>query len=179
MSRIGKQPIDIPGGVDVKINKREVTVKGPKGQLQWEFPEVLAVDIKDNRMVVSRPDDSKRNKALQGLARSLMANMVTGVTHGFSRDLELHGIGYRAQLQGNKLVFALGYSHPVEFELPDGIKAEVDKKQTKITVSGIDKQLVGQVAANLKELRLPDAYKGKGIRHADERIRLKPGKTAK
>jgi large subunit ribosomal protein L6 len=179
MSRIGKQPIDIPGGVDVKINKRDVTIKGPKGQLQWTFPEVLTVDIKDNKMVVSRPDDSKQNKALQGLARSLMSNMVAGVTNGFSRDLELHGIGYRAQLQGNKLVFALGYSHPVEFELPEGIKAEVDKKQTKITVSGIDKQLVGQVAANLKELRLPDAYKGKGIRYTDERIRLKPGKTAK
>ncbi|MEE9524309.1 MAG: 50S ribosomal protein L6 [Thermodesulfovibrionales bacterium] len=179
MSRIGKQPIDIPGGVDIKINKREVTIKGPKGQLQWEYPEVLAVDLKDNQMVIKRPDDSKQKKALQGLARSLMANMVAGVMNGFSRDLELHGIGYRAQLQGNKLIFSLGYSHPIEFELPEGIKAEVDKKQTKITVSGIDKQLVGQVAANLKELRLPDAYKGKGIRYADERIRLKPGKTAK
>ena len=179
MSRIGKQPIDIPGGVDIKINKREVTIKGPKGQLQWEYPEVLAVDLKDNQMVIKRPDDSKQKKALQGLARSLMANMVTGVMNGFSRDLELHGIGYRVQLQGNKLIFSLGYSHPIEFELPEGIKAEVDKKQTKITVSGIDKQLVGQVAANLKELRLPDAYKGKGIRYADERIRLKPGKTAK
>jgi large subunit ribosomal protein L6 len=179
MSRIGEQPIDIPGGVDIKINKKEVTIKGPKGQLQWEYPEVLAVDIKDNKMVITRPDDSKQKKALHGLARSLMANMVTGVLNGFSRDLELHGIGYRAQLQGNKLVFSLGYSHPIEFELPEGIKAEVDKKQTKIKVSGIDKQLVGQVAANLKELRLPDAYKGKGIRYADERIRLKPGKTAK
>lgn len=179
MSRIGKQPIVIPNGVDIKITNREVTVKGPKGQLRWEHPEVISLEIKDNQIYVQRPDDSKPKRALHGLTRSLMANMVKGVVDGFRRELDLLGIGYRVQQQGNKLVFALGYSHPVEFELPEGIQAEVDKKQTKIVISGIDKQLVGQVAANIKELRLPDAYKGKGIRYTDERIKLKPGKTAK
>jgi len=179
MSRIGKQPIDVPSGVEVRINNREVTVKGPKGQLQWQHPEQVSVEYKENRIVVTRPDDSKPKRALHGLTRSLIANMVKGVTEGFTRELELHGIGYRAQAQGNRIVFQLGYSHPVEFELPEGVKAEVDKKQTRITLTGIDKQLVGQVAANMKRLRLPDAYKGKGLRYADERIRLKPGKTAK
>ncbi|UCG78673.1 MAG: 50S ribosomal protein L6 [Nitrospirota bacterium] len=179
MSRIGKQPIDIPSGVDVKISNRQVSIKGPKGQLQWEHPDVISVDLKDNKMHVTRPDDSKPKRALHGLTRSLIASMVTGVVDGFKKDLELVGVGYRVQLQGNKLVFSLGYSHPVEFHLPDGITAEVDKKQTQISISGIDKQLVGQVAANIKEIRLPDAYKGKGVRYADERIKLKPGKTAK
>jgi large subunit ribosomal protein L6 len=179
MSRIGKQPVSIPGGVDIKINGSEVSVKGPKGQLQWRVPQSVTVAVKDGKIYFQRQDDSKPKKALHGLARSIVANMVAGVVNGFKRELELHGVGYRAQVQGNKLVFSLGYSHPVEYELPAGIKAEVDKKQTQISLTGIDKQLVGQTAANLKELRLPDAYKGKGVRYADERIKLKAGKTGK
>ncbi len=179
MSRIGKQPIAIPAGVDVRINNREVTIKGPKGQLQWEVPDVISVKTEDKQVVVTRKDDSKQQKALHGLARSVLSNMVSGVSDGFKKEMELVGVGYRAQSQGKKIVFNLGHSHPIEYELPEGVQAKVDKKQTKITLSGIDKQLLGQVAANMKALRMPDAYKGKGIRFADERIRLKPGKTAK
>ncbi|HDO21923.1 MAG TPA: 50S ribosomal protein L6 [Nitrospirae bacterium] len=179
MSRIGKQPIEVPKGVDITINSGEVTVKGLKGQLRWVYPGVLSVDVKEDKIFVSRPDDTKEKRALHGLTRSLVANMVAGVVDGFKKELELYGVGYRVQGQGNKLVFSLGYSHPVEFQLPDGVKAEVDKKQTKIEITGIDKHLVGQVASNIKVLRMPDAYKGKGVRYANERIRLKPGKTAK
>lgn len=179
MSRVGKKPIQVPGGVDVKVIGADISVKGPKGQLQWVLPEAVDVNVQDQTIVVSRKDDSKEKRALHGLARSILANMVTGVTDGYKRELELVGVGYRAQVQGNKLVFSLGYSHPVEFMLPEGISAEVDKKQTTISLNGIDKQLIGQTAANLKELRLPDAYKGKGVRYAGERIKLKPGKTGK
>lgn len=179
MSRIGKKPIQFPGGVDVKISGLDVSIKGPKGQLQWVLPDAVNVDVEDQAIVVKRKDDTKEKRALHGLARSMLANMVTGVVDGYKRDLELVGVGYRAQVQGNKLMFTLGYSHPVEFLLPDGITAEVDKKQTTISLNGIDKQLIGQTAANIKELRLPDAYKGKGVRYAGERIRLKPGKTGK
>jgi len=179
MSRVGKKPIPVPSGVDVKISGADVSVKGPKGKLDWVLPDAVNVNIQDQTIVVQRKDDSKEKRALHGLARSILSGMVIGVTDGYKRELELVGVGYRAQVQGNKIVFSLGYSHPVEFLLPEGITAEVDKKQTTIAINGIDKQLIGQTAANLKELRLPDAYKGKGVRYAGERIKLKPGKTGK
>jgi len=179
MSRVGKKPIPVPSGVDVKISGADVSVKGPKGKLDWVLPDAVNVNVQDQTIVVQRKDDSKEKRALHGLARSILSGMVTGVTDGYKRELELVGVGYRAQVQGNKIVFSLGYSHPVEFLLPEGITAEVDKKQTTIALNGIDKQLIGQTAANLKELRLPDAYKGKGVRYAGERIKLKPGKTGK
>jgi len=179
MSRVGKKPIPVPSGVDVKISGADISVKGPKGKLDWVLPDAVNVNVQDQTIVVQRKDDSKEKRALHGLARSILSGMVNGVTDGYKRELELVGVGYRAQVQGNKLVFSLGYSHPVEFLLPEGITAEVDKKQTTIALNGIDKQLIGQTAANLKELRLPDAYKGKGVRYAGERIKLKPGKTGK
>lgn len=179
MSRIGKKPIDIPSGVTVAIDSRSVTVKGPKGQLSHTCAGNVAVAIEDGKVVVTRATETKADRALHGLLRSLLANMVTGVSQGFTRVLEIKGVGYRSQAKGNKLAFTLGYSHPVEFDLPAGIAATVDDKQTTITLTGIDKQLLGQVAAKLRELRPPDAYKGKGIRYAGERIKLKAGKTGK
>jgi large subunit ribosomal protein L6 len=179
MSRVGKQPVTIPKGVDVKLSGANVKVKGPKGELDWTYPEGVSVAVEEGQAVVTRKSDDKPVRALHGLTRALIQNMVTGVSEGYARSLELTGIGYRAQAQGDNLVFAVGYSHPVEFKLPEGIKAEVDKKQTTITLSGIDKHLLGQVAADIKAIRKPDAYKGKGIRYAGERIKLKAGKAAK
>ncbi|GAB6184018.1 50S ribosomal protein L6 [Thermodesulfovibrio hydrogeniphilus] len=179
MSRIGRKPIQIPNGVEVKIENKEITVKGPKGQLNYTLPDAIDVTIDNNTLLVTRKSDIPKVRALHGLARSLIANMVTGVTQGFTKVMTIVGVGYRAQLSGNKLIINVGYSHPVEFPLPDGIKATVDEKQTTITLSGIDKQLLGQVAANLRGIRPPDAYKGKGIRYADEELKLKPGKTGK
>ncbi len=179
MSRIGKKPIDIPQGVDVKIAQDVVTVKGPKGELSYEIPDDIGISVDEGKILVNRAADDKGVRALHGLARSLVLNMVHGVSSGYTRVLEIVGIGYRAQVKGNKLAFTLGYSHPVEFDMPDGVKATVDDKQTTITLSGINKQLIGQVAANIKELRFPDAYKGKGIRYSGERIKLKAGKTGK
>jgi large subunit ribosomal protein L6 len=179
MSRIGKLPVKIPGGVDVKVTGRMINVKGPKGQLSFEHPLMVKVAVKDGEAVVEREGDKLEARARHGLVRSLINNMVTGVSEGFTRNLEIHGVGYRAQAQGSKVVFSLGHSHPIEFDLPEGIKVEVDKKQTRLTISGIDKQLVGQVAADMRALRPPDAYKGKGVRYAEERIRLKAGKAAK
>ncbi len=177
MSRIGKKPILIPEGVDIKIENSHVRVKGTKGNLQWKLPPRIKLSIKDNSLMVERIGDSKNERALHGLARSLVNNMVTGVSDGFRKDLEIIGVGYRAQATGNKIEFFLGYSKPVEFTLPEGINVDIDKKQVKITIEGIDKQLIGQVAANMRALRPPDAYKGKGIRYADEIVRLKPGKA--
>ncbi|MDA8168602.1 MAG: 50S ribosomal protein L6 [Nitrospiraceae bacterium] len=179
MSRIGKKPIDVPKGVNIKISGRSVSVKGPKGELSWELPGRMEIKEADGRLVIERPDDSRQNKALHGLSRSLVSNMVTGVSQGYTKAMEIVGVGYRAQVQGGKIVFSLGYSHPVEYALPAGISAEVDKKQTALTLTGIDKQKLGQVAADIKALRSPDAYKGKGIRYAGERIKLKAGKTGK
>ncbi len=179
MSRIGKKPVDVPTGVNITLLDNTIKVKGPKGELQWAVPAGTKVSVADNRIVVERADDSKKNKALHGLTRNLIANMVTGVTSGYQRVLDIVGVGYRAQVQGKKITLSLGYSHPVEFTLPDGITATVDQKQTQITLAGIDKQKIGQVAANLKELRSPDAYKGKGVRYAGERMKLKVGKTGK
>lgn len=179
MSRIGKQPVGVPKGVNVAISGQEITVRGPKGQLNWVVPPSISVTMRDEKIIVERQDDAKPRRALHGLSRSMIANMVRGVTEGFRRDLELAGVGYRAQVQGSRVVFSLGYSHPVEFELPEGVTAEVDKKQTQISIMGIDKYVVGQTAANMRELRFPDSYKGKGVRFAGARMKLKPGKTGK
>lgn len=179
MSRIGKMPIAIPKGVDVKIDKRQVTVKGPKGELKFVYPDMVSVETAEGNVQVKRDNDTKDARSRHGLVRSLIQNMVTGVSQGFKRGLEIQGVGYRAQVQGEKVVFSLGFSHPVEFPLPKGIKAEVDKKQTSLTLEGVDKQLLGQVAADMKAIRPPDAYKGKGVRYAGEHIKLKAGKAAK
>lgn len=179
MSRIGKKLIEIPTDVDVKIEGRVIKVKGSKGELNWSYPDRMKVSVNAGNIVVERTDDSKVDRALHGLTRSLISNMVTGVSQGYQRVLEIFGVGYRAQVQGNKLMLTLGYSHPVELELPDGVKATVDPKQTQITLTGVDKQQLGQIAANLKALRPPDTYKGKGIRYAGERLKLKAGKAGK
>lgn len=179
MSRIGKKPVDIPSGVNITMLDNIIKVKGPKGELQWAHPHGTKVSVSANSIIVERADDTKKNKALHGLTRNLIYNMVTGVTTGYQRVLDIFGVGYRAQVQGSKIVMTLGYSHPVEFALPEGITAAVDQKQTQITLSGIDKQKIGQAAANLRELRSPDAYKGKGVRYSGERLKLKVGKTGK
>lgn len=179
MSRIGKKPIDIPKGVDIKIEDTTVNVKGPKGELSSEFPAGVRVVVDEGKVVVERTGETKDIRALHGLARSLISNMISGVSSGYQRVLEITGIGYRAQVQGNKVLLALGYSHPIEFELPAGIKAAVDQKQTQITLTGIDKQQMGQIAADLRALRSPDIYKGKGVRYAGQRLKLKVGKAGK
>jgi large subunit ribosomal protein L6 len=179
MSRIGKKPIDIPKGVDVKIADTTVNVKGPKGELSSGFPSGVRVIVDEGKVVVERTGETKDIRALHGLTRSLISNMVSGVSSGYQRVLEITGTGYRAQVQGNKLLLALGYSHPVEFILPPGIKAAVDQKQTQITLTGIDKQQMGQIAADLRALRPPDIYKGKGVRYAGQRLKLKAGKAGK
>ena len=179
MSRVGKQPIPIPTGVEVAIEGSRVKVKGPKGELEHQAPPTIAVARDGDDIVVTRPDDERENRALHGLTRSLLANMVAGVSEGFTRDLEIVGVGYRCTAQGpNKLELQLGFSHPVRFEAPEGITFEVPQP-TRITVRGCDKQLVGQVAANIRKIRKPEPYKGKGIRYSDERVLRKAGKSAK
>ncbi len=178
MSRIGNSPIVIPTGVTVEKNGREISVLGPKGVLKINVVFFIEVGIEGSNVIVKRKNDLKKVKALHGLVRSLIANMVLGVTDGWSKDLELVGVGFRAQVNGNKLVLNVGYSHPVEIEAPEGITFEV-VDNTKLKVSGIDKQLVGQIAANIKKVRIPDVYKGKGIRYQGEYIRKKVGKSAK
>ena len=179
MSRIGRAPIPLPSGVDVSVVEGHVTVKGPKGTLERDLPQDITVRQDDGALVVERPDDQRHHRALHGLTRSLVNNMVVGVTQGFSRDLEIVGVGYRATAQGdNRLDMALGFSHPVVVEAPDGITFEVPAP-TRITVRGIDKEAVGQVAANIRKLRKPEPYKGKGIRYAGEVVRRKAGKAAK
>lgn len=179
MSRIGKNPINIPDGVDVKMQGGSIAVKGPKGLLNWDVPRDMKVTMQDKSLTVERLSDSKAMRGLHGTTRSIIANMVTGASVGYQRLLEIRGVGYRAQVQGNKIIFTIGYSHPVEFSLPSGISAEVDKKQVMLTLQGIDKQLIGQVAANIRSLRPPDIYKGKGIRYDGEQIKLKAGKAGK
>ena len=178
MSRIGKQPIPVPDGVEVAIEPELVRVKGPKGELQEPVARDIDVKQEDGQIVVTRPTDRGEHRALHGLTRSLIANMVEGVTGGFEKRLEIQGVGYRAQLQGSKLVLALGYSHPVEVEAPEGIEFEVPMP-TRIVVRGISKQAVGEVAANIRKRRPPEPYKGKGIRYEGEQIRRKVGKAAK
>jgi large subunit ribosomal protein L6 len=176
MSRIGRLPVPIPVTVKVEVREHTVTVQGPKGTLTLTAHPSMEVAVQDQQVLCRRPADDKFHKALHGLTRSLIANMVTGVVKGFERKLELVGVGYRAALLGPNLSLSLGYSHPIIFPVPQGIKIEV-KDQTQLTVSGIDKQLVGAVAAKLRSFRPPEPYKGKGVKYAEERIRRKAGKT--
>jgi len=178
VSRIGLQPIALPQGVRLEVGPTSCRVQGPKGELTVPIADGISVEVSDGVANVKRSDDSKPRRALHGLTRALLANAVTGVSNGYERVLEIHGTGYRAEAQGQTLTLQLGYSHPVEFRLPDGISAKVEERNTVIVLSGIDKQQIGQVAANLRRLRPPDAYKGKGIRYRGERISLKPGKAA-
>jgi large subunit ribosomal protein L6 len=177
MSRIGKQPISLPDGVEVKIEPELVRVKGPKGELQERVSRAIDVREEDGQVVVTRPSDRGEHRALHGLTRSLIANMVEGVTNGFEKRLEIQGVGYRAQLQGRKLVLSLGYSHPVEMEAPEGVDFEVPAP-TRIVVRGISKQAVGEVAAGVRKQRPPEPYKGKGIRYEGEYVARKVGKRA-
>ena len=179
MSRIGKQPVLVPAGVDVTIDGRNVSVKGPKGTLTLDGAEPITVERnEDGAIVVSRPDDERRSRSLHGLSRTLVANLVTGVTEGYTRKMEIFGVGYRVALKGSNLEFALGYSHPVVIEAPEGITFAVETP-TKFSVTGIDKQKVGQISAVIRRLRRPDPYKGKGVRYEGEQIRRKVGKTGK
>ncbi|MBQ8469079.1 MAG: 50S ribosomal protein L6 [Clostridia bacterium] len=177
MSRIGKKPIEIPAGVEVKLDGSTVTVKGPKATLTTDVHPNITVKVEGNEVLCERPNDQKQNRALHGLTRSLIANMVEGVNTGFSKVLEVNGVGYRAATQGNTLTLTVGYSHPVEMTIPEGLTAEVNGN--KITISGADKQKVGQFAAEVREKRPPEPYKGKGIKYADEHIRRKEGKAGK
>jgi len=186
MSRVGKKPITLPSGVNVTINSNELEVKGPKGVLKTPIPEGVEFKMEDGTLVAERANDDKA--ALHGLARALANNAIVGVTEGFTKQMDVVGVGYKADVQGKKIVFALGYSHLVEYALPEGIEAKAERVPTKttinqyqltLTLSGIDKQKLGQVAAELNRLRKPDAYKGKGVRYADKFYKLKPGKTGK
>jgi len=177
MSRIGKQPIAVPSGVEVTIEPELVKVKGPKGQLSERVNRAMEVKQENGEILVARPTDRGDHRALHGLTRSLIANMVEGVTNGYEKRLEIQGVGYRAQLQGSKLVLALGYSHPVEVDAPDGIDFEVPQP-TRVVVRGISKQAVGEVAANIRKARPPEPYKGKGIRYEGEHVARKVGKRA-
>ena len=179
MSRIGKSPIPVPSGVDVTLDGRVVRVKGPQGSLEREIPGEITVRQEDSTLLVERPNDERQNRAQHGLTRSLVNNMVVGVTQGFTKELEIVGVGYRATAQGpNKIELALGFSHPVFVDAPDGITFEVPQP-TRIIVKGIDKELVGQVAANIRKIRKPEPYKGKGVRYAGEYVMRKAGKAAK
>ena len=179
MSRIGRLPIPVPAGVDVAIDGQTVSVKGPKGSLAHTVATPITVEkSEDGTLAVARPDDQRESKALHGLSRTLIANMITGVTEGYSKTLEIVGVGYRVQARGSDLEFALGYSHPVPVKAPEGITFTVESP-TRIRVAGIDKQQVGQVAANIRKLRRPDPYKGKGVRYQGEVVKRKVGKTGK
>ena len=179
MSRIGKQPVPVPSGVDVVIDGQTVSVKGPKGTLGLSVAEPITVARGDDgAILISRPDDERRSRSLHGLSRTLVANLITGVTEGYTTKMEIFGVGYRVQQKGNNLEFALGYSHPVLIEAPEGITFAVESP-TKFSVSGIDKQKVGQISSNIRRLRRPDPYKGKGVRYEGEQIRRKVGKTGK
>ncbi len=176
MSRVGKKPILVPAGVDVKLNANSITVKGPKGTLSRDLHKEMIIEHKDGVITVNRPSDSKMHKQLHGLTRTLIANMIEGVTEGFVKELQINGVGYRAQKQGKKLILNLGYSHPIEVEEVEGITIEVPNPN-QIFVKGQDKQLVGEYAANIRKKRPPEPYKGKGIKYADEVIRKKEGKA--
>ncbi|GAB4074348.1 50S ribosomal protein L6 [Barrientosiimonas marina] len=178
MSRIGLKPLEIPEGVDVKLDGKTVTVSGPKGELTRTVHPDMTVTMNDNVLTVQRPDDSKEHRSLHGSTRSMIANMVEGVNKGFEKALEINGVGYRAQMQGDKLIVTAGYSHPIEVEPTEGIDIEVPQN-TRIVIKGIDKELVGAVAANIRAVRPPEPYKGKGLRYEGELVTLKEGKSAK
>ena len=178
MSRIGNKVITIPAGVEVNINDNFATVKGPKGELKQQFDKDMTFNIEGNEITVVRPSDSKRHRTVHGTTRAILANMIEGVSTGFKKELELIGVGYRAQMQGKKLVLSVGYSHPVEFEEIEGIKLGVEGN-TKVSIEGINKEVVGQYAAKVRAVRPPEPYKGKGIRYVGEYVRRKEGKTSK
>lgn len=177
MSRIGKQPVDIPAGVTVKVENNIVAVKGPKGELKQDINSAIKAEVKDNQVIFTRSNDKKENRSMHGLYRALVNSMVIGVTQGFQKELTIIGVGYRAQAKGKNLELNMGYSHPVVMEAPEGITFETPSN-TQIFVKGIDKQLVGQVAANIRAVRKPEPYLGKGIRYAGEYVRRKEGKSA-
>jgi large subunit ribosomal protein L6 len=177
MSRVGKIPVRIPDKVKVAVDGTTVRVEGPKGKMAFAFNPAMKVEVDEGEVRVSRPDDSRLSKGLHGLTRTLVKNALQGVTAGYQASLDISGVGFKAELKGKEIHFVLGYSHPVVFRLPDGIAAEVDPKQTRVTVRGVDKHLLGLTAAKIRGLRLPEPYKGKGIKYADEVIRRKEGKT--
>lgn len=179
MSRIGKAPIPVPSDVEVTIRGSEVTVKGPKGELSRTFHKDISVSLQDDQIIVTRPTDHRLHRSLHGLTRALLANMIQGVHEGFSKRLEIHGVGYRAQQEGDKLILLVGYSHPVQIVPPPGITVDVEKGYRSIVVQGVDKELVGRVAAEIRAVRKPEPYKGKGIRYAGEYVRRKAGKAGK
>lgn len=179
MSRIGKKPVAIPGKVHINVDGQAVTVKGPKGELTMVAHPNMTVSVDDGQLQVGRPDDERQNRALHGLTRALINNMVTGVTQGFKKTLLIEGVGYHAELKSKNLVLFLGYSHPIEFPAPQGISFGVGERGVSIEIEGIDRQLVGQVAANVRKLRPPEPYGGKGIRYSDEVVRRKAGKAGK
>jgi large subunit ribosomal protein L6 len=176
MSRIGKLPVPVVTGVQVSVSPAGVAIQGPKGKLNQALPRGISAEVTNGTIVLKRTDDSKSQRALHGLSRALVANAVTGVTKGFSKELEIQGVGYRAQVEGKAVVFNLGFTHPVRYAIPEGIQIAVDK-QVRLTVSGIDRQAVGQVAAEIRAIRPPDVYKGKGVRYVNEVVRKKAGKT--
>jgi large subunit ribosomal protein L6 len=178
VSRIGRHPVSIPSGVEIAVDGAEVTVKGPRGTLSQAVPAAMVISIEDSTLTVSRPTDGREHRSLHGLTRTLIANMVEGVTNGYEKRLEIVGVGYRAAMKERDIEFALGFSHSVLFAAPDGIEFEVPAP-TRVTIRGIDKQQVGQVAANIRKLRKPEPYKGKGIRYEGEKVRKKAGKAAK
>ena len=179
MSRVGQMPITVPSGVDVTIKGSHVRVKGPKGQMEHTFPAAMDISQKDGIVSIERPSDERTHRALHGMTRALINNMVTGVSTGFEKVLEINGVGYRAEMAGDNLVLHVGYSHPVEVEPPEGISFELDNRTRQIKVMGYDKQSVGHIAANIRKVRPPEPYKGKGIKYLDERIRRKAGKAGK
>jgi large subunit ribosomal protein L6 len=179
VSRIGQLPVVVPDGVDVEIKGTHVKVKGPKGELQHTFPPDMAISLDEGEVSVKRPTDEQTHRALHGMTRALINNMVVGVSTGFSKTLEINGVGYRADLDGKNLVLNVGFSHPVNIKPPEGIEFEVDDRTRQIVVKGYDKQMVGQVAAEIRKVRPPEPYKGKGIKYLDERIRRKAGKAGK
>ena len=179
MSRVGQMPITVPSGVDVTIKGSHVRVKGPKGQMEHTFPAAMEISQKEGIVSIQRPSDERTHRALHGMTRALINNMVTGVSTGFEKVLEINGVGYRAEMAGDNLVLHVGYSHPVEVEPPEGISFELDNRTRQIKVMGYDKQSVGHIAANIRKVRPPEPYKGKGIKYLDERIRRKAGKAGK
>lgn len=179
MSRIGKQPVSVPTGVTVEINGKKVSIKGPKGELKKELNKNIQAELNGNEIIISRLNEEKETKSLHGLTKSLIANMVDGVTKGYEKQLEIIGVGYRAQVNKNKISLTLGYSHPIEYTAPEGIEFELDKEKKNIlTIRGIDKQVVGEVAAKVRSYRKPEPYKGKGIKYIDEHVVRKAGKAA-
>jgi large subunit ribosomal protein L6 len=179
MSRVGRRPIELPGDVKVDVRGNHVEVSGSKGKLSQTFRPEMTIKVEDGRLLVERPSDSRQHRAFHGLTRALLNNMVTGVSEGFNRRLQVEGVGYRAELSGNNLVLNVGYSHPVEIEPPEGVTFEVENRGKQINVSGIDKQVVGEITAKIRKVRPPEPYKGKGIRYVGEYVRRKAGKAGK